>query len=99
MTNKFSPKVCVGFVVVKNSVMKHFIDIYPQATFVRNNDGYVDLKKAALNDFIKNGVIKENIEVSHICTVCDNGNYGSVRKEGSGAPEFATVVGIREEEV
>lgn len=90
------PGICQKHFVVKNSVMKHFIDLYPQATFVRNNDGYVDLKKAALADFTKNGVVKENIEVSHICTVCDNGNYGSVRKEGSGAPEFATIVGIRQ---
>ena len=89
------PGICQKHFIVKNSVMQHFINIYPKASFVRNNDGYVDLKKAVFSDLTKLGVVKENIDITSICTVCDNGNYSSVRQEGSGAPEMATVVGIK----
>lgn len=89
------PGICQKHFVVKNSVLHEFMKNYPSATFVRNNDGYVDLKKAVNFDLKKRGVSPRNIEISKFCTYCDNGIYGSYRKEGNGAPEIATIIGIK----
>ena len=89
------PGICQKHFTVQNSVLKLFLDNYPSATFVRNKDGYVDLKKAVSIDLKKANVHPGNIEVSSDCTVCDNGIYGSYRKEGKGAPEMLAIVGIK----
>ncbi len=89
------PAICQKHFVVKNDVLKEFQDSYQSATMVRNNDGYIDLKKVAVIDLKKANVLPSNIEMSHFCTVCDNGIYGSFRKEGSGAPEMASIIGIK----
>lgn len=89
------PGICQKHFVVKNNVLSLFQDTYPSATLVRNNDGYVDLKKAVLIDLKKEGVSVNNIEISHICPACDNGIYGSYRKEGENVPAAAAVIGIR----
>lgn len=89
------PGICQKHFVVKNSLLREFMESYPSATFVRNNDGYVDLKKAVVADLKKAKIPAANIEVSKYCTVCDNGIFGSFRKEGEGAPEIASVIGIR----
>lgn len=90
------PSICQKHFVVKNSVLKLFLENYPSATFVRNNDGYVDLKKAITIDLKKAKIHPSNIEVAHYCTVCDNGIFGSFRKEGTGAPESAAIIGMRQ---
>lgn len=89
------PGICQKHFVVRNDVLKHFLVSHPGATMVRNKDGYVDLKKIALIDLKKAGIHASNIEVSKFCTVCDNGLFGSFRKEGSGAPEIASIIGMR----
>jgi len=89
------PGICQKHFIVKNDVLGKFLDFYPSATLVRNNDGYVDLKKAVLIDLKKKGILLGNIEVSHSCPSCDNGIYGSFRKEGELAPAAAAVIGMR----
>lgn len=89
------PGICQKHFVVRNDVLSLFLDNYPSATFVRNNDGYVDLKKAVLIDLKKGGVLQGNIEISSICTACENGIYGSFRKEKDSVPAAAAVIGIR----
>ena len=89
------PGICQKHFIVRSGVLEKFRDNYPKATLLINNDGYVDLKKAATIDFEKNGVILSNIEVSKLCTVCDNGIYSSYRKEGSGVIEMAALIGMR----
>lgn len=89
------PGICQKHFVVKNEVLKQFLSSYPAATFVRNKDGYVDLRKAILGDLIKYKVPKQNIEVSPICPVCQNGYFGSHRSEGDRAPISAGVIGIK----
>jgi hypothetical protein len=89
------PGICQKHFIVKGSVLKDFLASYPASTFVRNKDGYVDLKKAVLHDLKKGGVLTRNIEVSKYCTACDNGIFGSFRKEGTGAPEIASIIGIK----
>lgn len=88
------PGICQKHFVVKKDVLSFFLGYYPSAAFVRNNDGYVDLKKAVLIDLKKMGVAPTNIEISHICTACENGVYGSYRKEKESVPAAAAVIGI-----
>ncbi len=90
------PGICQKHFVVKNEVLKNFRHMYPSATFVRNHDGYVDLKKAVLIDLIKAGVTKNNIEIAEDCPSCLSGRYGSFRKEGSGVPASAAIIGMKE---
>ncbi len=89
------PAICQKHFIVKNDVLKNFMDLYPSASMIRNNHGYVDLKKAAFMDLKKSGIPKGNIEISSICTSCENGTYGSFRKEGDAAPALAAVIGMR----
>lgn len=92
-----SPGICQKHFVVKNDVLKEFKDLYPKATFVRNHDGYVDLKKAVLSDLRNAGVLQDNIEISNDCPSCSAGIYGSFRKEGPGVPASAAVIGMKNE--
>lgn len=89
------PGICQRHFVVKNDVLAKFQEHYPKATFIRNHDGYVDLKKAVEIDFIKAGVTKTNLEISTDCPSCRNGIYGSFRKEGKFAPASAAVIGMK----
>ncbi len=90
------PGICQKHFVVKDEVLELFQELYPKATFLRNHDGYVDLKKAVYNDLMRNHLSKENIEISNDCTVCLNGTYGSYRKEGSAAPAAVAIIGIQQ---
>ncbi|MDZ7587111.1 MAG: peptidoglycan editing factor PgeF [Patescibacteria group bacterium] len=90
------PGICQKHFVVKKDVLSLFLEYYPSATFVRNNDGYVDLKKAVLIDLKKGGVLPGNIEIANVCTACENGIYGSFRKEKDSVPAAAAVIGMRE---
>ncbi len=89
------PSICQRHFTVKKDVLHLFKEDYPKATFIINNDGYIDLKKAVISDFEKLGVDKSNIELSELCTVCNNGFFGSFRKEGNRAPQMAAVIGMR----
>ncbi|MFA6493364.1 MAG: peptidoglycan editing factor PgeF [Patescibacteria group bacterium] len=90
------PGICQKHFIVKKDVLSLFLDSYPSATLVRNKDGYVDLKKAVLIDLKNMGVSGDNIEIANVCTACDNGIYGSYRKEKELAPVAAAVIGIKE---
>lgn len=96
LTVGIGPGICQKHFVVQDEVLRHFLDCYPQATFVRNNHGYVDLKKAVLSDLKKMNIGAENIEVANICPACDNGRFGSFRKEGKSAPAAAAIIGMRD---
>jgi len=88
------PGICQRHFVVRFDVLSLFKEAYPKAVFTRNADGYIDLKKAITEDLIKSGVPKDNIEDSNICTACQNGNYGSFRREGDSVIFQAAVIGI-----
>lgn len=89
------PGICQKHFVVRNGVLGLFLNQYPSATFVRNKDGYVDLKKAVVTDLKKTKVHQNNIEIAPFCTVCDNGVYGSYRQDGEKGPKMMAVVGIK----
>jgi hypothetical protein len=96
LTLAIGPGICQKHFVVKDEVLTKFKEFYPSATFVRNHDGYVDLKKAILFDLKKEGVVKNNIEVASDCPFCQNGVYGSFRKEGNKAPASAAIIGMKQ---
>lgn len=89
------PGICQKHFVVKKDVLKYFLPLYSSATFVRNNDGYIDLKKTVMIDLKKAFVNNHNIETMPFCTVCDNGIFPSFRKEGSGTLQMMSVIGIK----
>lgn len=89
------PGICQRHFIVKNNCLEQFKEYYPSATFVRNHQAYVDLRKAVIIDFKKAGVPEINIEIAKECPSCLNGIYGSFRKEGSGAPASAAVIGMK----
>jgi len=89
------PGICQKHFVVRNDVLDKFLRRYPQATFVRNKDGYVDLRKAILSDFKDNHISSHNIEISTICPACQNGIFGSYRMEGDRVPTSAAVIGLK----
>lgn len=90
------PGICQKHFVVKKDVLNFFLDYYPSAALVRNKDGYVDLKKAVSIDLKNMGVASTNIEIASICTACENGIYGSYRKEKDSVPAAAAVIGIKQ---
>jgi len=91
------PGICQRHFVVKKDVLDEFMDIYPETVFIRNKDGYVDLKKAVSNHFLKLGVGKNNLEVSHYCPMCNNGLFGSFRLERDAVVTSAAVIGLKED--
>jgi YfiH family protein len=89
------PGICQKHFIVKNDILTKFKEIYPKATFIRNHDGYVDLKASLTEQLLKNGVTKYNLEVAKECTVCNNYYFGSFRSEGDKAVYQAVVIGLR----
>lgn len=87
------PGICQRHFVVKNDVLEQFLNAYPSAVFVRNKDGYIDLRKAIINHLIRAGYHKSNIEISHYCPMCNNNLFGSHRLERESAPAAAAVIG------
>ncbi len=89
------PGICQRHFIVKNDILNKFKDIYPKATFIRNHDGYVDLKASLTEQLVKAGVSKYNLEVAKECTVCNNYYFGSFRAEGDRAIYQAIIIGLK----
>lgn len=89
------PGICQRHFIVKNDILNKFKDIYPKATFIRNHDGYVDLKASLAEQLIKSGASKYNLEIAKECTVCNNYYFGSFRAEGDKTVYQAVIVGLR----
>jgi YfiH family protein len=89
------PGICQRHFIVKNDILSKFKDVYPKATFIRNHDGYVDLKICMTEQLLKTGVTKYNLEVASECTVCNNYYFGSFRREGDKAIYQAVIIGLK----
>lgn len=89
------PGICQRHFVVKNEILSKFKDIYPKSTFIRNHDGYVDLKLSLTEQLLKVGITKYNMEVATECTVCNNYYFGSFRVEGDKTVYQAAIAGIK----
>lgn len=89
------PGICQKHFIVKNETLKKFKDAYSRATFIRNHDGYVDLKICMTEQLLKAGIAKYNLEVAPECTVCNNYYFGSFRSDGDKAVYQAVIIGKR----
>lgn len=71
------------YIEFKNEFKKFNIDSY---TIKKNNKYYIDTEMLNRDYLIKLGVLKENIEISEICTVCNGNIIHSYRydKDNSG---------------
>ena len=65
---------------VKNDVQKYFSN-YRNAVIVKNNEYYINLWEVNKSQLIKSGINENNIEVSRLCTSCNNKIFYSYRKE------------------
>ena len=90
------PGICQRHFIVKNDTLSKFKDIYPKASFIRNHDGYVDLKICLTEQLVKAGVTKHNLEVASECTVCNNYYFSSYRSEGDKAIFQAVIIGLKD---
>lgn len=90
------PGICQKHFVVRNDTLAHFKDKYPKASFIRNYDGYVDLKKCLKDQLLSVGIAESNLEIADECTVCNNYYFGSFRRDGDQAIYQAVVIGIKE---
>jgi len=90
------PGICQKHFIVRNDTLKKFKDAYPKATFIRNHDGYVDLKKCMTEQLLAAGIAKYNLEVAPECTVCNNYYFGSFRSDGEKAVYQAVIIGLRD---
>lgn len=81
------------FLITNRSYSLHLL---PKILFceLRSNSWYLDLGKIALLQLNSLGVKKSNIEISDICTSCDN-NYWSFRRDGKRCGRMLNVIGLR----
>jgi len=89
------PSICQKHFVVKSDVRSEFLRKNSKAVFVRNNDGYVDLKKCVFDELIQNGVSKVNLEVAKECTICNNYYFSSFRADKEQTIFQAAIIGLR----
>ena len=80
---------------VKNDVSKQFNQRY----IIKINDKqFLDMQSKIKDDLILNGIYKNNISISDICTHENEGCY-SYRKEGESAGRMYTILGITNESI
>jgi len=90
------PGICQKHFVVRNDTLLYFKDKYPKASFIRNHDGYVDLKGCLREQLLIAGVSESNLEIATECTVCDPYYFGSFRRDGDKTIYQAVIIGIKE---
>lgn len=83
---------------VSQERVSKFKDFGEGITWEREGKPYLDPKKALCQELVQTGLLSENIEVSGLCTRCQNQTFFSFRQEGQKlAGGMAAVIGIKEE--
>lgn len=76
------------------NVAQHFSDI--KNSYTQHKDKYMlDLPFINQHQLLKAGLKEENIELSGICTACENEHYFSYRKEGGCSGRFMSLIGLK----
>jgi hypothetical protein len=89
------PGICQKDFEVGGEVAEKFIE-YPEAILREDKKIFLDLKKIAAQQFLRQGVAKNNIEISFECVFELPDKYFSYRREKSKDIEaMAAVIGIR----
>jgi YfiH family protein len=79
---------------VGEEVAKHFEE-YPDAVEARGDEKYMlDLKLVNAQQLQEAGVPQENIEISQVCTSCDNKDFFSYRKERGTKGRFMSIIAL-----
>ena len=81
---------------VKDDVLGKFED-YSDVIEKRSDKFFIDLKKVAQIQLVAEGVKKENIEISPLCTFCGSERYFSARRDKREPLEtMIAVIGLKE---
>lgn len=77
---------------VAKKVEQHLAEIAEQVIINRNSQIYLDLWMA--NFLLLKEMHVEQIEISSLCTVCNNEDWYSYRKEGQKSGRFGVLIGL-----
>lgn len=93
------PSICVNHYSVGEDVVQKLTDVFPENWIdfinITNEKKHLDLWK--LNKFILQLAGVKKIEMSGICTVCDQGNWFSHRGEKGRTGRFAAVISLQKQ--
>jgi YfiH family protein len=76
------------------NVAQHFSDI-PNSYTQTGNKYMLDLPFVNQQQLLTAGLQEENIEMSGVCTSCENESYFSYRKEGGCSGRFMSLIGLK----
>lgn len=78
---------------VDEDVYNMFKENYNQDDLYRKINGkwLIDLKQIVMNDLLKSGILKDNIEISSICTKCNKDTFFSYRGDNN---KTGSMIGI-----
>ena len=81
---------------VGEDVAQHFFE--DALSFTKIGKKYMlDLPHINQQQLLRAGVLKENIELSHVCTACEVEHYFSYRKEQGCSGRFMSMIGLNSE--
>jgi YfiH family protein len=76
------------------NVAEYFSNI--KNSYLAKGEKYMlDLPFINKQQLLKAGLKEENIEMSNVCTSCENGTYFSYRKEGGCSGRFISIIGLK----
>lgn len=90
-------RIYVGPSICHNcyEVWEEFLEKFPNYVIEKSGKYFLDLKKIAKSEILKNGVKSENIEISDECTYCKKEKFHSYRRYTHKAEEwYANNAGI-----
>lgn len=88
------PSICKCCYEVDEKLASEFGEIYSDSVTLENGKYMLDLQLINRLQMIEAGVKSENIEMSNICTACENDNYFSYRRENGCSGRFGSFIGV-----
>jgi len=80
---------------VSKDVWDKFNKIFPTSTLIENEKYKVDLWQANKEQLINNGIAEYNIEISQICTSCNNDKFYSYRRGDKEKGRFTAYIMLK----
>jgi hypothetical protein len=90
------PSICKCCYEVDEKLANDFSSLYDNSVTIVDGKYMLDLQLINRLQLINAGVKDENIELSNICTACENDSYFSYRKEGGCSGRFGSFIGVRD---
>jgi copper oxidase (laccase) domain-containing protein len=80
----------------KFEVGKEVAELFPgKYVFPKNGKYFIDLKSNIFEQLLSLGLKKENIEMSELCTYCEEGYLHSYRRDREKSGRMFSVIGIK----